>query len=260
MFATVELYEEDRKRGIFKKFFHKPKITFEKINLKNDECFYKMKVPYIKGEIPYDKLREFAFSLGEGMIFEKGARVNENQMPVYKARYFPFLMLFNSAISLFSQSVFEAEKTSVTIFDQRGVLAGEIHRLVPFFSQICVVTYNRQKYSFTAEKMMKDYGLSLLVTDMGDKSVGESDVVIAFDSSSVPLYFKGLLITESERLFPFATVLVGKGIKCEKEYLSLCPDKIDCLQFVSALYEAAFQRELHFAEYEKLVDICRLKG
>lgn len=260
MFATVELYEDGKKRGRIRQLFYKPKIIREKIDLSGDEFFYKLKVPLVRGEIPYEKLREITFSIGEGLIFEKGIAVDERQIPLYKSRYFPKLMLFNSAVSLFRESIFEAEKTSVTVFDERGELAGEIHRLVPFASEIAVVTYNRQKYGFIANKLMKDYGLSLLVTKESDKSVGDSAVIIAPDSSNVPLFFKGLLITESEKLFPFATVLVGRGVKCEEKYLSLCPDKIDERDFVSALYEAAFQRELHFASYAKLVDICRLKG
>lgn len=260
MFATVEICKGEKTlKGKIREFFGKARMYSEKVELEDGEYFYILKVPARKGKIPYDRLRNITFSIGEGLIFSEGTEIDEALVRVYKPRYFPKLMLFNSAVSMLKASVFDPAKTTLTLVDERGELASELHRLVPFASEIRVVTARSGRYEPVAEKLMDDYGLSLFIGDRFEKASAESTVIITYDCQWVPLSCKSLIFTVKPRFLPFARILVGQGVKGADGYAELCPEGIDKLTFVSALYEAAFQRKLHFAEYEKLVDTANLK-
>lgn len=256
MFATVEFYErEDTFKAKLKSFFSPPKIITEKVPLPENEYFYKMKVPLHKGEIPYDKLKRISSGVCDGLIFPKGFRCEETEgIKVYSSRYFKETVLFNTAVSLIKESIFEPTQTVITLVDKKGVLASEVSRIVPFACEIRVVTDNMRAYEFAHRRIMNEYGLSLLVSDKLS-SISKEGIVISYDSSFIPLYFKGLVLTAQKRFLPFARVLMGEGISADEKYTALCPEGVDMEIFLSALCEVCFVKELRKTEYEKLVDI-----
>ncbi len=255
MFATVEFYDGGNsfsKR--LRHFLGREKIYTEKISLSSDECFYRLCVPVFDGKAQLRKLRNIDFALGEGLIFPSGVRVDTEGLRLYKTGGFPELVLMNTVVSALSQESCIGGGMCITVVDERAYLTNELHRLVPFASEIRVITKRPAKYTLTAEKLMKDYGISL-VTGTDEREIPtEKGTVISFDAEKVPLGFKGTLFTAGERLLPFAAnVFSARGIRAERKYLDLCPAEIDTMTFLSALYEAAFQKELHFTEFEKFV-------
>lgn len=254
MFATVELYEEERTFAkSLKRIFIKEKILSERVLLPENEYFYKLKVPVHKGSIPAERLKRITAGLADGLIFPKGF-VNNSGIREYTSSCFRDILLFNTAVSAVEQSVFNPAETLITLIDKKGVLCTEISRLVPFAGELKVITDNVRAYSREAERIMKEYGLSLFVSDRLS-SIPERGIVISRHSDIIPVYFKGLIITDEKRLFPFARVLSGEGIKAKGSYEKLCPDGIDITEFLSALCEVCFVNELRKSEYEKLVDI-----
>lgn len=259
MFATVEFYErEDTAKKRVKNFFVKPKIITEKVNLPENEYFYKLKVPLHKGKIPYDKLKRISSGVNDGLIFPKGFKKEAEDIKVYSSRYFKETVLFNSAVSMLKKSVFEPTQTVITLVDKKGVLSGEVSRLVPFACEIRVVTDNIRPYEIVSGKIMGEYGLSLFVSDKLS-TISKEGIIISFDSSFIPLSFKGIVVTAQKRFLPFARVLTGEGIVAERIYADLCPEEIDLEEFLSALCEVCFIRSLRQTEFEKLVDISALK-
>lgn len=256
MFATVEFYErEDSFKVRLKSFFSPPKIITEKVLLPEDEYFYKIKVPLKKGKVPYDKLRRISGGVSGGLIFPEGFICEETEgIRIYSSRYFRETVLFNTAVRLLEESVFEPLETVITLVDKKGVLASEVGRLVSFACEIRIVTDNTRPYEFASRRIMNEYGLSLLVSDKLS-SIANKGIVISYDSSFIPLYFKGVVLTAHKRFLPFARVLIGEGITADEKYTALCPEGFERETFLSALCELCFVRELRAAEYEKLVDI-----
>ncbi len=256
MFATVEFYErENTFRAKLKSFFRPPEIITEKVPLPENEYFYKLKVPLNKGKVPYDKLKRLSSGVGDGLIFPEGFICEETEgIKIYSSRYFREMVLFNTAVSLIKESIFEPAQTVITFVDKKGVLASEVGRIVPFACEIRIVTDNMRAYEFASKRIMKEYGLSLLVSDKLS-SISKEGIVISYDSSFIPLYFKGLVLTAQKRFLPFARVLTGEGISADEKYTALCPEGVDRELFLSALCEVCFVRELRKTEYEKLVDI-----
>ncbi len=254
MFATVEFYEGERtfKKRV-KRFFVKEKILSERVNLPENEYFYKLKVPVHKGNIPEERLKRITAGLSDGLIFPKGFK-NDSGIKVWSPSYFKDILLFNTALSQIEKSVFNPAETLITLIDKKGVLHTEISRLVPFSGELKVITDNVRAYERESERIMKEYGLSLFVSDKLSV-IPERGIIISRHSDIIPVYFKGLLITDEKRLFPFARVLSGEGIKAQEFYERLCPDGIDMTDFLSALCEVCFAAELRKSEYEKLVDI-----
>lgn len=256
MFATVEFYmPEETLKAKVRRLFRSPEIITEKVHLPENEYFYKIKMPLHKGAVPYDKLRRISSGLCDGLIFPVGFRCEDTLgIKIYSSRYFRETVLFNTAVSLIKESVFQPSETLITLVDGRGVLACEISRIVPYANEIRIITDNIRAYEFASNRIMNEYGLSLLVTDKLS-SIGNEGIVISCDSSFIPLYFKGLVLTAQKRFLPFARVLTGEGIRADEKYRELCPEGFDEEAFLSALCEVCFVKELREAEYEKLVDI-----
>ncbi len=254
MFATVEFYERDNSlKGRIKSLFSKSAIITERVNLPENEYFYKLKVPVHKGKIPLEKLRRVSEHITDGLIFP-GGFLPDNELKRYSSTYFRDIILFNSAASQIEKSVFNPSETLITLIDKKGVLHSHIDRLVCLAGEIKIITDNVKCYERKAKKIMEEYGLSLIVSDKLS-AIPETGIIISLRSDVVPVYFKGLLITGERRLLPFAKVLTGQGIKANAEYMSLCPENINMTEFLSALCEVCFQKELRKSEYEKLVDI-----
>ncbi len=254
MFATVEFYEGERSiKGRMKRFFFKEKIISERVNLPENEYFYRLKVPVYKGEIPEERLKKITEGLRDGLIFPKSFR-NVGGIKEWSPSYFKDILLFNTAVSQIEKSVFNPAETLITLIDKKGVLHTEISRLVPFSGELKVITDNVKAYERESEIIMREYGLSLFVSDKLS-NIPERGIIISCRSDIIPVYFKGLIITGEKRLFPFARVLSGEGIKKTGSYGRLCPEGIDMTDFLSALCEVCFAKELRRCEYEKLVDI-----
>lgn len=256
MFATVEFYErEGTAKSRVKNFFVKPKIITEKVNLPENEYFYKLKVPVYKGRIPYDKIRKVASGVNDGLIFPEEFIPPETEgIKLYSAKYFKEMMLFNSALAMLEKSVFEPTQTVITLIDKKGVLAGEVSRLVKYAAEIRVVTDNIRPYEIVSRKILEQYGLSILVSSMLS-SISREGIIISPKTSEIPLSFKGIVITSERRFLPFARVLTGTGISTDELYRSLCPLNIPESEFLSALCEVCFVGALRKTRYEKLVDI-----
>ena len=254
MFATVEFYECDKSiKKRIKRFFTGNKIISERIDLPENEYFYKLRVPVYNGKIPIEKLRKITDSLSDGLIFPEGFK-NENGIKTYASAYFRELLLFNTAVSQIEKSVFEPAETQITLVDKKGLLHAEISRLVHFAGEMKIISDNVRAYEGTAKRLMEEYGLSLLVSDKLS-SIPERGIIISARSDIIPVYFKGLLITGEKRLFPFARVLTGEGIKSRGNYDALCPEGINKTDFLSALCEVCYIKELRKSEYERLVEI-----
>ncbi len=254
MFATVEFYEGERTfKKRFKRIFFKEKILSERVELPENEYFYKLKVPVHKGCIPEERLKRITAGLTDGLIFPKNF-INDSGIKTWSPSYFKDILLFNTAVSQIEKSVFNPAETLITLIDKRGVLHTEISRLVPFSGELKVITDNVRAYERESERIMKEYGLSLFISDKLSV-IPERGIIISRHSDVIPVYFKGLLITDEKRLFPFARVLSGEGIKAQENYERLCPEGIDMTDFLSALCEVCFASELRKSEYEKLVDI-----
>ncbi len=254
MFATVEFYEGEKsltKR--LRRLFVREKITVERVNLPENEYFYKLKVPVHKGRMPAEGLKKISRSLSDGLIFPKDLK-NEFGIKAYTSAYFKDMLVFNSAVSLIEKSISNPVDTVITLIDKKGFLNTEINRLVPFTGELKIITDNIRAYEGTTRRIMEEYGLSIMVSDRLS-SIPEKGIIISRHSDVIPVYFKGLLITGEKRLLPFARVLTGEGIKSRGDYSSLCPEGIDMTDFLSALCEVCFVRELRESEYEKLVDI-----
>lgn len=254
LFATVEFYEGDKSLGKrLRRMLFGDRIITEKINLPENEYFYRLRVPLHKGKIPAERLRRISASFSDGVIFPEEFK-NECGIKKYSSSYFRDILLFNTAVSQIEKSVFNPAETLVTVVDKKGSLHTQVSRLVNFAGEIKIITDNVRAYENTAKRIMEEYGLSLLISNKLS-SIPERGIIISRHSDIIPVYFKGLLITGEKRIFPFARVLVGEGIKAEGGCPELCPPGIDMTDFLSALCEVCFMRELRKSEYERLIEI-----
>lgn len=254
MFGTVEFYErENNLKERVRRLFLGDRIIAERVNLPENECFYRLRVPLHKGNFPEDRLKRMASSFTDGLIFPHMYSY-EGEIRQYRSSYFRDIILFNSAISQLEKSVFDPTETLITVIDRKGTLHTEIHRLIKFAGELKVITDNVRAYESEALKIMREYGLSLLISNKLS-AIPERGIIISKYSDSVPVYFKGLLITGEKRLLPFARILIGEGVRSSGVYENLCPEGINMTDFLSALCEVCFIRELRKSECEKLVDI-----
>ena len=100
-------------------------------------------------------------------------------------------------------------------------------------------------YEKLSEKLMADYGFSLVVSD---KDTFNCDAVISHECS-VPVYFSGTIFTSEKKYLMNAEVISGCEIDLPDKYEKVRPKNINNLLFAAALYEKCDEKDLGQLQY-----------
>ena len=255
MFAVLEILEGDSSlKGKLLEYFKPPVVTSEQINIPNSFSFYKIKAQKYRGEIPWNTVAQVAGTMKSKLILPSGLdSVPNGEIKKYEPTVFPLRILMNSALKSLRMMQLDPVGMYVTVVDENAFLTQKVYELAAFASTIRVITKCVYEYECLAEKMMHDFGISLLISGRMEDSVLSSTVIISDRSSIVPLIFGGLLFTNEKRRLMNSTVLVGEGITLPEKYEAILPPGIDKLSFACALYELCAADELADINYNKIV-------
>ena len=93
----------------------------------------------------------------------------------------------------------DPRKVCITLIDSGAYLVDLFEELVFFGSQLCVVTDSFAPYESLAEKLLKKYGVSLLVCAKLPKDAQNSTFIISDSILPVPMDFSGVLFTNEKK-------------------------------------------------------------
>ena len=143
---------------------------------------------------------------------------------LFEPQVLPLLIMLNTAVIYLKRG--EAAKNKLLIIDRNAVLPEFIERVVMCAARITVVTDCPEKYYPCMADLMEKYGAGIKVCNQPDSKV-KYDVAVTFDEAA------------NARACLDAAEITAEKIRIPDETVRMCPDKIDKLLFVCALFECS---------------------
>ncbi|MCM1543732.1 MAG: hypothetical protein NC110_00375 [Ruminococcus sp.] len=255
VFFVLSVLENDGGvMGRIHDLFHAPEVTNEKIEVKGAFPFYKITAKLYRGIIPWNTIDVMAGKLKNKAVLPASVVPEEGcGISAFEPKVLPERVLFNSAVKTLEKMALDPTQVFVSVIDENAYLVDLVENLVHLACRIQVITNCVSDYERLAEKLLKVYGLSLVISGRTDNSVLTSTVIISARSSAVPLIFRGLLFTNERRRLMNATVLTGDRITLPKKIEAVCPNEINKLTFASALYELCSADELGKLTFDNMI-------
>lgn len=207
--------------------------------VRNGAPFFTVNVSRIRGEIPWDEISFYAGNCAERMLLPKGViPPATSRVKAFVPKLLPQRVLFNTACELLSRISKNPIGKTITLIDMNGDLTREVHRLVPFASTVRVVTKKEELYEPFSEKIMEDFGASLLITDNVD-SAADSNIIIAPDGLTDEILPSKTCIVFSGREQPSQgyVSVTGRDMNLQPCYRRIVPQGIEPDIFAAALFE-----------------------
>jgi hypothetical protein len=227
--------------------FSKPKIQSQRIDLPSGDVFFIVTTDKQMGRIPWKKLENCLGILRHCILLPEHITIPEGtDITAFAPDILPRIMLMNSTTDyIINRKQFFHQK-NLTIFDKDGLYTSYIEKLLPYFNNIRIITDKINIYEALSEKLMTEYGFSLIVSDTENF---DCDVVIS-QRCNVPLYFSGTVFAGEKKHLMNATVFSGSESTLPDEYENIRPNNIGRVLFASALYEKCGEKALCKLKYD----------
>lgn len=235
MFAVLSFYDSKKAFG---GVFSKSKISSERVPLPNGEVFFIVSVERKRGKIPWKKLSSCLGILRDDVLISGDVTVPKDVgISKFVPKEYDRILFFTSAV----EHITSQKKTfdSLCVLDEKGLFIPFVTKVLPYFSQIKIITPLIEKYEKLSKELYLEYGISLLITSNGEMA---GETVISFDSSEVPVTFSGTLYTSHKRLLLSGKVLCPSPPALPSYCKELCPKEVDPLLFAAAVYEKCGMR------------------
>ncbi len=241
MFAILQISDSNA-------IFRKPKIYSQRITVPGGNAFFIVTAGKHLGRVPWKKLENCLGILKKDIILNENISLPESSgITLFTPDIFPRLLLINSATDYILKHKADFISKSLTVFDEKGIYRSHIEKLLNCFANIKIVTYKTEIYDNLSQKLMENYGFSLIVTSAENY---DSDVIISH-RFRVPIYFSGTVFSNESKSLINGKVFTGRDITLPTEYENLNTCNIDPVIFASALYEKCGCSNLANLKYDR---------
>ena len=270
MFAVLAYREEAA--GRLCRSFHRifgEKIAADRTPVGQGECFFTASVtPGTR--IRWDDLFVCMGRLSREMVLPPDLEIPDG---CGITRFVPAALeprvVMNTAAALLARV--HDPRIPITLVDLRGNLCSMLIPIVRCCASVRVVTENTALYAGVCERLMDEYGASVLVCPPGSGIVRGGVAVLPFGAEQASAMEGSLCIIPSVPDPPGNAIAV-QGLGLPEEYQKMCPSGIPELLFGAALYEKCSVREigalaaeslsfagkeLSFAEAARRIALCR---
>ncbi len=145
------------------------------------------------------------------------------------------MLLLNTACRELSRADLPADKISITVTDRNSLLHSQIHRLLPFASQIRVITSKPEKYASACIKAMEENGATIMLRSSYD-AVENVDIVLCCDGIISPSMQNSIIFTHSRKSCGKIS-FCASGLELLPTHKAIVSENIEPLDFAGALYE-----------------------
>ncbi len=158
---------------------------------------------------------------------------------------FKNLLLFNTLSMVFKQMYLYGHRITCYIYDPDGKYSFLLPKTVRYASETIAITKSAFKYFSVSSALYAEFGASVTVTDKAD--IIDNSAVIIDTSGDFEYKNKGVLFSVCENGITPNSVDSFESIK------KLCPDYINTLDFLGAVYSRSREKSLNDA-------VCRSFG
>lgn len=236
---TVKKSKEEK---IFKRilsFILGNKITFEKKSLRSIKILY-VSVTEQNKKVPWKKISKILKNKTCDILCNENIQVPSSyDFFRYNSTSLQEEFCKNAVINGLKSSKIDPDKLIVTLFDPIGKHSEILKKLILFSNQVFVITYNQKKYLKFQEKIMNEYGASIVVSD--DLNwLFKSQVVLAPSKITIglPTGQNCLIFTSEKSSVPLKGIIYHDyKIDVPKVFENMIPTDLNPEYFLSAVYD-----------------------
>lgn len=198
-------------------------------------------------KIPWRRISSYAGYGKEKLLCNQDIKVpNKYGLCKFYSKSFDYRLCENAAIIALKKANLNPQNVKISLYDPDCRHLDMAEQLLPYCSNLKIITNNEDLYIGEADRLMDEYGASILV---GRKVewLYTSDVLIAPEKLSVPIRLKNnavIFTAEKPDVFVKGVVYYTYGIKLPSEYNDICPKGLDPKSFLSYLYSECGTHQL----------------
>ncbi len=198
--------------------------------------FYVAEIPLVQGCVLWKGIDKKCGKLASRVIASRSITIPDG-LPI--KRYVPTLLMpeivFNTALEALKSAQLKPDSFSLTLTDRKGFVASRICELLPFCSEIRVVTCSPEKYAQPSATALNDSGAALIIRD-SHYTTSKPEIVICTDGAVVPS-MNGCAVFSHKKYGGGKLMLSGREINLCEKHRETVPDYISPTDFAGALTE-----------------------
>ncbi|MDQ5983367.1 MAG: hypothetical protein RUMPE_00378 [Eubacteriales bacterium SKADARSKE-1] len=215
------------------------KINFEKKTLGPVKLLH-ITINQRNKRIPWKKLSKILKKKTQNILCQENTKLPKKYgFSRYNSTCLKKVLCKNAAVNVLKLSNINPNKLKLSLFDPKAEHSEILKELILFSNQVNVVTYNTSKYLKDQEKMMAEYGASIVGSDNLDL-LFKSNVVIAPNKimKTLPISQSCLVFTSERSSAPLKGIIYHDyKISVPQIFNSIMPPDLDPEYFLSAVYD-----------------------
>ena len=164
------------------------------------------------------------------------------------------ILIFNTALKIISEANLPAEKICITVTDRNSVMPSRICELLPFASEIRIITSRPENYASAVVKAYADYGATLVIRSKYEPPKSP-EIVICCDGA-VSSSMSEAAIFAVKRNFGGKVRFCGSGVELSDCHKEIVPPGIEAVDFVGALTELCGSAEYRLSPFSEIEISC----
>ncbi len=164
------------------------------------------------------------------------------------------VLIFNTALKVISESELPADKIRITVTDRNAVVPSRICELLPFASEIKIITSHPESYVSAVKDAYVNHGASLVIRNKYEPS-GLPEIVICCDGAVMSSMNESALFT-FKRNFGGKVRFCASGVELSEHHKSILPPDIENVDFAGALTELCGTGEYKHAVFSEIEINC----
>ncbi|MBO5944696.1 MAG: hypothetical protein J6Q50_05320 [Clostridia bacterium] len=224
MFCVLNV--EKKNRNFFEKIFKflaRDEYSIATVPVFKGAPFYMLNAS-VYDAVDWERVIEHSGKCCKRLVVNGNIIIPENQgVGVFNSPILYNKVFMNTLLHIIKNNVTIKTPQNITVYDKKGVYADFLTMIVPYASQITVVTDNKDKYTKVCDKILENTGLCVsLLSDFNDGTIK-----INIDKNVMSICTKN----------QFINVTCGENMIVNNIYKKLLPKGVDEYTFYSALYE-----------------------
>ena len=142
------------------------------------------------------------------------------------------ILIFNTALKIISEANLPAEKICITVTDRNSVMPSRICELLPFASEIRIITSRPENYASAVMQAYADYGATLVIRSKYEPPKSP-EIVICCDGAVLTSMSEAAIFAV-KRNFGGKVRFCGSGIELSDCHKEILPPDIEAVDFVGS--------------------------
>ncbi len=165
------------------------------------------------------------------------------------------VLVFNTALKIISASGLPADKICITVTDRNAVMPSRICELLPFASEIRIITSRPENYASAVTDAYANHGASLVLRNKYEPAKSP-EIIVCCDGAVMSSMNEAAIFT-TKRNFGGKIRFCGNGVELSVQHQNIIPEDIETVDFAGALTELCGSSEYRYSPFSEIEISCR---